>query len=133
MAEEVGLAYVRLVPSMRGFSAEASKGMKDLDGHAAHAGKESGKRVGAGIGVGAKAAMTWGVAAAGAFAVKAIGAASDLQENLSKVNTVFDKSAATIQAWSKTTASSIGLSRNEALGAVGAFGNMFDQLGIASK
>jgi len=80
------------------------------------------------------------MAAAGAFAAvklvdfakDAVGAASDLNESASKVATVFGGSARSIQNWSKTTATSIGLSQQEALDAAGAFGNMFTQIGIST-
>lgn len=80
------------------------------------------------------------LAAAGAFAAVKIGqfvgdsikAASDLAESASKVDVVFGDSADTIQNWAKTAATHIGLSRNEALDAAGAFGNMFTQVGIST-
>jgi phage-related protein len=80
------------------------------------------------------------MAAAGAFAAvklvdfakDAVAAASNLNESASKVQTVFGSSARTIQAWSKTTATSMGLSQQEALDAAGAFGNMFTQIGVST-
>lgn len=61
---------------------------------------------------------------------KAISKASDLSETISKTRQVFGDSAASIEAWSKTSARSFGLSQNAALSAVAQFGNMFRQIGI---
>lgn len=50
MATEVGTAYVRLIPSMRGFSAEASKGLKTgLAGPSRKAGADAGDAMGGGV------------------------------------------------------------------------------------
>lgn len=86
----------------------------------------------ASVGKAAAAGLAVGAAAAGAFGVKAVQLASDVNESLSKVNTVFGKSAKVIDDWSKSTANNIGLPRGAALDAAGTFGNMFDQLGIAA-
>lgn len=63
---------------------------------------------------------------------KSFDAASDLNESFSKVSTVFGVAAKDIDAFSKTAAKSLGLSRQEALDAAGTFGNMFTQIGIAA-
>lgn len=76
-------------------------------------------------------AIATGVAAVAGF--RLANAASDLNEALSKSNTVFGESAKAVEEWSRTAATSVGLSQTEALNALGTFGNMFDQLGIASE
>lgn len=63
---------------------------------------------------------------------KSFDAASDLNESFSKVSTVFGKAGKDIDAFSRTAAKSLGLSRQEALDAAGTFGNMFTQIGIAA-
>lgn len=63
----------------------------------------------------------------------AIDNASDLNETMSKANNVFGKASAQVQAWSKTAATSFGLSRQEALAAASTFGDMFSQLGFGKK
>lgn len=79
-----------------------------------------------------------GIAAGAAFGLvsaqisDAIGAASDLNESLSKSNQVFGSSATAIDSWAKQGATSFGLSRQAALEAASSFGNMFSQLGVAS-
>lgn len=73
---------------------------------------------------------------AGAFVVGAgikgtISAASDLNETLSKSNVIFGKGAKEIDAWGKTAAKSMGLSRQAALEAAAGFGDMFSQIGFS--
>ena len=65
--------------------------------------------------------------------VAAVAAASDLNESLSKVGVVFDENAASIEAWSKTAATSFGLSQQQALEAAGTFGNLFVALGMGDQ
>lgn len=62
---------------------------------------------------------------------RAVSAYSDLQEQIGKTGVVFGSSAAGIQEWSKTTASSIGVARDQALQATGTFGNMLVPMGLA--
>jgi phage-related protein len=71
-------------------------------------------------------------AAAVPFGIKAVQAASDVNESFSKVNTIFGESTAVIDKWAKGAAQNIGLSRGAALDAAGTFGNMFTQLGIGT-
>lgn len=101
---------------------------KVLQGVSAHAEKLGGvlKTVGK---VGALALGGIAVAAAG-MAVKGIAAASNLNEVLSKSNTVFKENAAQVRKWAATSATSFGQSKKEALEAASSFGNMFIQLGI---
>lgn len=63
----------------------------------------------------------------------AIDAASDLNEQVSKTGVVFGAAGADVIAFSKTTASSIGISQRAALEATGTFGNMLVPMGIAPK
>lgn len=69
----------------------------------------------------AAAFATIGVAAA-AGAVKAIDMASDLAESQSKVAQIFGESGAAIESFSKTAATSLGLSQQNVLDAAGTFG-----------
>ena len=61
-----------------------------------------------------------------------IDGASDLNETLSKSNTVFKGSAKEIEDWASTAAKSFGQSKKQALDAASSFGNMFSQLGIGT-
>lgn len=74
------------------------------------------------LAVGAVAAFTTAAAAS-------VQAASDLNEEIDKSKVVFGPAAATVQAFADS-ASSIGLSERAALGAAGAFGNMFNTVGL---
>lgn len=65
-----------------------------------------------------------------AVSSKAIQYGSDTAESLSKANVVFGKNADEIDAWSKTAATSMGISRQEALESAGTFGNLFRAMGL---
>lgn len=69
-------------------------------------------------------------AAISASLAKSIQAASDLNEQISKSEQVFGSASAAVKAWSSTTASSIGVAREEALAAAGTFGNLFKTVSI---
>lgn len=83
--------------------------------------------------------FTGGTAAAAGAAIattailKATAAASALNEEISKSQQVFKDSADDVLAWSKTTASAIGLSQTAALRATGIFGNLFSAVGLSSQ
>lgn len=74
-----------------------------------------------------------GTQAAAGLIVDSVDAAGDLSESINKVNVVFDTSADTIQKWSENAATALGQSRQQALEAVGTFGNLFDSMGITSE
>lgn len=59
-------------------------------------------------------------------------AASDFEETLSKSNTVFKDSARQVEDWANSAAKNLGQSKQQALDAAGAFGNMFVQLGMGT-
>lgn len=74
-----------------------------------------------------------GARAAAGLVVDSVNAAGDLGESINKVNVVFDTSADTIQRWSEGASLALGQSRQQALEAVGTFGNLFDSMGITSE
>ena len=82
-----------------------------------------------------KAAIPAAAALAGlaAAAVPAIKAASDLEENLSKVNVVFGEGAASIENFAKTAATSLGQSQNAVLQAAGTFGTFGKAAGLSGQ
>lgn len=59
-----------------------------------------------------------------------VDAGSDLNETISKSNTVFGSASKDIEAFANTAAKSMGLSKQEALAGMAQFGNLFDQLKI---
>lgn len=81
----------------------------------------------------AAAGVTLGASFAIANARKLADSASDLNEEISKSRVIFGEASAEIEEWSKTTASSIGVARVEALQATGQFGNLFRVLDLAPE
>lgn len=61
-----------------------------------------------------------------------ISKASDLNETVSKIDTLFGNSSNQILDWSNDSAKAMGLSKQAALDAVGSIGNMFVQLGAGT-
>ena len=138
MAVELATAYISLVPSAKGIGANIAK---EIGAPAAAAGKQAGEQLGneaakgAKVGVGSIVGAIGGVAAVkGAFDFlgDAVSSASDLNETVSKAQTVFGPAFGDLDKWSRTAATSIGQSRQQALDAAGSFGNLFTQLGIGS-
>ena len=70
--------------------------------------------------------------AAGAIAVmkSSVSAAIDLEQQIGKTNIVFAESGKEVEAWSKTLASSFGLSQREALTTASSFGALFAPVGL---
>jgi hypothetical protein len=114
-----------------------SGGLKRASGNLGQFESRLGKIGGAasrGLGKAAQTIERIGILSAGAIAgglAASIKLASDLNENINKTTVVFGKASDSVIAFSKTTASSLGLSQNEALGAAAAFGNMFKTTGLA--
>jgi hypothetical protein len=63
------------------------------------------------------------------FAKSSVKAASDIEEALNKIRVLVGDSIGEVSNWSKTTASSFGISRRAALEYVGTFANLLDKLG----
>ncbi|TXK18450.1 hypothetical protein [Homoserinibacter sp. GY 40078] len=59
-----------------------------------------------------------------------IGYASDLNETLNKSSAIFGTQAGSMEKWSSTAATSLGLSQAAALNAAASFGDMFTQIGF---
>lgn len=85
-------------------------------------GKLAGFVAAAGIG----AALTGGI-------WKAVNAASDLQESMSKVNVVFGDSASIVTKFAEDAAVSMGMAKQQALEASGTFGNLFVSMGMGGS
>jgi hypothetical protein len=62
---------------------------------------------------------------------QSIDVASNLNEQVSKSRAIFGDASAAIEDWSKTTARSIGIARDQALEATGTFGGLFNTVGLA--
>ena len=83
----------------------------------------------AGIGVGG---LLGGIGVTAAIKTT-ISNASDLEEQISKTNVVFEDSAAGVQEWAKTTTNAFGVSRRQALATASGFGALFAPLGIVGE
>lgn len=93
--------------------------------------RSQGKMRGAAKVAGVAGAAIGGILVAGS--IKAIRAASDLNEEIDKSTVVFGKASKEVLKWSGGTASSLGLSQRMALQAAGAYGNMFKTIGLGDK
>lgn len=62
-----------------------------------------------------------------------IGAASDMNESLSKAQTVFKGSFGSIDTFASNSAKSMGLPKQRAMEMAGTFGNLFSALGLADQ
>jgi hypothetical protein len=82
-----------------------------------------------GFGMGIFGAISGAISGAFDTIGQSINLASDLNETLSKVRTLFGESAGDIEAWALTAAGSMGMTQEAALEAVGTLGNMFMQMG----
>lgn len=61
---------------------------------------------------------------------QSVNAASDLHEQLNKVDVVFGKSAGSVKEWSRESATAMGLARGETLKYAATFGNLLKPMGI---
>lgn len=129
---------IRFDGSADGLKAEANKAAAAIGGIGDGAPRVESKigRLGARIKTAlvdhAKEAALIGGAALVAFAVKSVGAASDLNETMSKSSVIFGANARDIQQWAKGGAQAFGLSQQAALEAASSYGDMFGQLGLTA-
>ncbi len=68
-----------------------------------------------------------------ALGSKMVSSASDMEENLNKVNVAFGDSAEEVKAWADTATESFGLSKNQALEAASLFGDMGTSMGLSQE
>ena len=79
------------------------------------------------VGVGMTATLTTPLVMLGK---KMVSSASDMEENLNKVDVAFGKSAESVKKWSDSATESFGLSKNKALEATSLYGDMATSMGI---
>lgn len=146
MASEVGKAYLSILPSTKGFAANLGK---DLDGPFNQAGMRGGDQIGDGVGK-SKGFASAGVKAGGIFlaAFAAVGlaqaagaikdflsdsitAGSDLNETTSKTGEIFGSATDKVLEFSKTTASALGQSQQQALDGAATFGIFAKSAGLS--
>ena len=68
-----------------------------------------------------------------ALGSKMVSSASDMEENLNKVDVAFGNSAENVKAWADTATESFGLSKNQALEAASLFGDMGTSMGLSQE
>lgn len=64
---------------------------------------------------------------------KMVSSASDLEENINKVEVAFGNSAEKVKSWAETATESFGLSKNQALEATSLFGDMATSMGLSQE
>lgn len=143
---EVGSAYLTILPSAKGFSANLNR---ELDGPFNAAGIRGGDQMGAGVGKSkgfAGAGLAAGVAFAASFAAvgiaqvagavkdflgDAISKASDLSETQSKVGQIFGGAQGKVKDFAKTAASGLGQTQQQALDGAATFGIFAKSAGLS--
>jgi len=124
---------VRLGVDTRTVKSDLYRGTKDAE----RAGKETGRRFSAGmkatLAVGALALAGGALLALKGPVMDAVGAASDLNETISKVGVVFGSAAGDITTFAKTAKTNIGQSQQAALDAAATFGVFGKSAGLTGK
>lgn len=137
MAEQA-YAYVTLIPVAKGFQAKAAQELSGLGGMGGGLGDQAAKGFSNGFGatlkklIGPAALLGAGVAVSN-FVSGAIKGGSNLQAEFEGVNQVFKDSAATIQAFAKSAASTAGLTEVEALRASKTMGLFASSAGLSGQ
>lgn len=115
----IGTAYVQIVPSMQGVTANVTKALNT--GGLDKAGTSAGKRVGREMSKGMKLALAAGVAGAGAIVKKGIEAYADNQQLVGGIETLFKDNADTMKKYADEAYSAAGLSANQYMDTVTSF------------
>ena len=130
---ETAALVAQLTLDDKGFNRGVDKAIKksgQLDKTLSNVGSKAGKGLSTAAGNIAKITTIASIGAVGLLA-KSLQNASDLNEEINKTKVVFGSASKSVLAFSDTTANALGISKSEALGAAGAFGNMFKTIGLA--
>lgn len=121
---EIAKAYVQIIPSTRGISAELES---QLGGPSSTAGKSAGSKIGA--------ALKKAVAAAGiATAIKkAVSEGADLEQNLGGTEAVFGQFAQNLQNSATQAYKTMGLSASEYMATANKMGSLFQGSGLEQE
>lgn len=137
MTEKIGLDAVFSTDQFQNGMKTYLGGLKVASNSTEISAASMGKSLIAGIGSFAWGAVKLGaiafagaVAAGGAALASTIGPASDLNETVSKIGVVFGDASDGVLDFAQNSATSLGMSNNEALGAIGTYGNLFRAMGI---
>jgi hypothetical protein len=126
MAEVVGQGVIRLEGDSRPFRATLQQTKREADGWVANVGRG----IAQGIGQAVFFTLAKGIGAAVGQIRQGIGAASDLNETITKTTVVFGAASQGVLDWSTTSATALGQSRQQALAAAADFGNLFTSMGV---
>lgn len=148
MSELVGEARVRIVPDTRDFRTDVERGVTRSVRQAEAALRSTNSEMakfsrGTLVGTGALRQLGRAAAFASLSFVGGAGlvvtlksasqAASALNEATARSEVVFGASAATIETWSRTSATALGLARDQAVQAAGGFGALLRPLGFTER
>ena len=112
----------------KGVGPKIAKDLDNSQGTVAQSGQGIGRSIFGGVVAGF--AAVGGTQALFGYFSGAISGASDLNETLSKSQTIFGANAGALESWASGAAQAVGLSKEAALDAAAGFGNMFTQLGF---
>lgn len=128
MATEVASLFAKIGADTTGFE----RAMRGVQGTLGKVGGTMKAAIG-GAGIAAGVALAGAAVGAIAYSKDAIGAASDLNETISKTNVVLGDASYAVQAWSKTTNTALGMSRQSALDAASTFATFGKAAGLGGE
>ena len=136
---ELATGYVNLVVSTRGLGRDVGRQFGAAERQAGRSGKAAGAKFSGGVGsavkkLGAVMAGAFAVQQVGSFFKEAVGGASDLSEQGTKLNQIFGKDgSAALQQFAAKGAKALGQSKLEVLEAAGTFGVYGKAAGLSGK
>lgn len=125
----MGNTILKLLVSLGLDSSEYTKGLDEAEGKA----NKSSKNIAAGLATVGKSVLVAGAAAGAAgaaFIASTIAPASDLSETVTKVGVVFEDLSGEMLKFGDTSATALGMSKQEALAAAATYGNLFRSMEI---
>lgn len=133
MAEQIGTAYIQIVPSFKG----VRNALKDgISGDASSVGKETGEKMGqsAGLGLASKLKTVIAAAGIGKMLAVSINQGAALQQSLGGIETLYKSSADKMKKYASESFKTTGLSANEYMEQVTSFSaSMVSSLGGNTK
>jgi phage-related protein len=127
---DIGALYVRILADVKQFGADLKAKMSGASSEA----EASGKKVGGSFGKGLAAASA---ALAGVAVIKYLHdageAASELQADMHKTESVFGSAGKGVLTWSSKSAAALGMSQDQSLTLATSMGNLYKSYGLSSK
>lgn len=121
------MAGQNIVISVLADTKKLTSGLNEASGMLGGLGKAA--ATGAKVALGALAAV--GVAAAG-VGIKAVGSASDLEQAMGAMGSVFKENTAQMTAWADSAASNVGLAKSEYAGLATVLGSQLRNMGVSA-